>query len=82
MMPEVSGYPLERVKELFEKKKWFLVGCTQNRPLRVKDEAALGDDVPRLEIDNLSDKDRVSQDGEKKDDDSDASPTVNHTRDA
>lgn len=50
MMPEVSGYPLERIKELFEKKKWYMVGCTQNTPLRIKDEAALGDDVPQLDM--------------------------------
>ncbi|CAO1626779.1 unnamed protein product [Parajaminaea phylloscopi] len=37
MMPEVSGYPLERVRELFESKPWYLVGCTQNRPFRIKD---------------------------------------------
>lgn len=62
MMPEVSGYPLERVKELFEKKRWYLIGCTQNRPLRMTDTAADGD-VPQLVKE--SEDGRVSQDGEK-----------------
>lgn len=39
MMPEVSGYPLEKVRDLFDNKPWYKVGCTQNRPLRVKEEA-------------------------------------------
>jgi hypothetical protein len=68
MMPEVSGYPLESIKDLFEKKKWFLVGCTQNRPLRQKDTAALGDEVPKLgmqqdeEIRNSADLDKKEED--------------------
>ncbi|CAO1627748.1 unnamed protein product [Sympodiomycopsis kandeliae] len=51
MMPEVSGYPLEHVRDLFDNKAWYLIGCTQNRPLRRK-EAAIHDeeDVPRLDM--------------------------------
>lgn len=72
MMPEVSGYPLERIKELFEKKKWYMVGCTQNKPLRIKDEAALGDDVPQLgmQVENPIDSKTV-EDGDEKDLDKD-----------
>ncbi|UZJ52938.1 hypothetical protein CBS101457_002258 [Exobasidium rhododendri] len=77
MMPEVSGYPLERIKELFEKKKWYLIGCTQNRPLRVKDMAALGDDVPKLGMEVTHQPSRMSQDGEKEKDAKDeADPTA------
>ena len=70
MMPEVSGYPLERIKELFEKKKWYLIGCTQNRPLRVKDEAALGDEVPKLDMQQQEEEQqpKASVDLDKKDD--------------
>lgn len=69
MMPEVSGYPLESIKDLFERKKWFLVGCTQNRPLRQKDTAALGDDVPRLGLQlKEDDADKTSVDLDKKED--------------
>lgn len=51
MMPEVSGYPLEHVRELFDNKPWYLIGCTQNRPLRRKESANHEEDmVPRLEI--------------------------------
>lgn len=49
MMPEVSGYPLERVRELFEQKPWYLVGCTQNRPLRHKEQVCAADEgMPEL----------------------------------
>lgn len=58
MMPEVSGYQLEQIKELFESKPWYLVGATQNRPLRVKDEAAMGDDVPQLGKQSQMEEDR------------------------
>ena len=54
-MPEVSGMPLERIKELFDNKPWYLVGCTQNRPIRLRDDQVGGSaaqqeagDVPRL----------------------------------
>lgn len=51
MMPEVSGYPLEHVRDLFDNKAWYLIGCTQNRPLRRKESANHEEDmVPRLEI--------------------------------
>lgn len=51
MMPEVSGYPLEHVRDLFDNKSWYLIGCTQNRPLRRKEAANHEEDmVPRLEI--------------------------------
>ena len=75
MMPEVSGYPLEDIKELFESKPWYLVGATQNRPLRSKDTAATGDDVPQLSKANEEQHapPHYDQDGkddeEKKDDD-------------
>lgn len=69
MMPEVSGYPLERIKELFEKKRWYLIGCTQNRPLRIKDQVALGDDVPQLgrEVTVEDGAMRASQEGKEAD---------------
>lgn len=64
-MPEVSGYPLERIKELFETKKWYAIGITQNRPLRVKDHLAAGDDVPQLRMEgdlSKQNSNRQSQD--------------------
>lgn len=39
-MPEVSGLPLERVKDMFDNKKWYLVGVTQNRPFKGADRVA------------------------------------------
>lgn len=37
MMPEVSGYSLERVKGLFDNKPWYLGAGTQNRAVRFED---------------------------------------------
>ena len=67
-MPEVSGYPLERIKELFESKPWYKVGVSQNRPLRVKDETAFGDDHKAFEdLERTASVNRDNDDDEKKD---------------
>jgi hypothetical protein len=71
MMPEVSGYPLERIKELFENKKWYLIGCTQNKPLRVKDEVALGDDVPQFVMQREQARESQDEDVKERADDDD-----------